>query len=289
MIFYFLFALVNPLLSVGVARAERKLPADIQVDLVFPRNETYAPTQLFPVVFAIDNFDSVAPLDMSISATVQSTGGPEDDDRPVWKLRPVGLYSDTLAEAYAEEPRKHYFHFTGVNMTNGTTDTYKILWEVQLPNLCHANNTYPPDDDGGNGWSNSENGNAMRIGVFETAPGGQLPDIEAVVNSCRERNGEDSAAFRITEVRKTYHDGKTCPVIETNVKPKPCAFKSDAEELAANVSTEMLRSLGCKEGDWRTITAPCPREEESMAFPWTADLGVGWVLLGLAFSALNLL
>lgn len=64
------FAIVHPLLSAGVASAGRKLPADIQVDLVFPRNETYAPTQMFPTVFAIDNFDSATPLDLYISLTV---------------------------------------------------------------------------------------------------------------------------------------------------------------------------------------------------------------------------
>lgn len=111
-------------------------------------------------------------------------------------------------------------------MTNGTTDTYKILWEVRLPNLCLASNTYPPHNDGGNGWTDSENGYAYCIGVFETAPGGKRPDIVAVVKSCTERNGEDWAAFRVTEVSGTYYDGKTCPVIETDVKPRPCAFKS---------------------------------------------------------------
>lgn len=109
----------------------------------------------------------------------------------LWKLRPAGSYSDTLAEAFEERPRRHYYHFTGVNMTNGTTDTYKVLWEVRPPNLCLVNNMYPPHDDGGNGWTNSENGYAYCIGVYETAPGGKCPDIKAVVKSGTETNEVD--------------------------------------------------------------------------------------------------
>lgn len=285
---FFLYALVYPFLSAGVANAERKLPADIQVDLIFPRNETYAPTQLFPIVFGIENFGDVAPLDMRISATVQSIGGPENNDRPDWQYQSVNLWSSTLAEAYEEAPRKHYFHFPGINITNGTTDTYQIQWKVILPELCVANNTNPVHDDGGTGWSNSPDGYASRVGRFSTEPGAQLPDIEATLNSCGELNEEESAAFRITEVRKTYDGEVPCPVLETKIKPRKCAFKSDAKELAANVSAAMLRKVGCKEGDWRNITAPC-QWEESMASLQSAGFGVGWVLLALTFAVSNLL
>lgn len=72
--FAFTLALLHPLLSVGVVTAERKFPTDLQVDLIFPRNETYAPTQLLPIVFGLNNFDAVWPLDMHLTVRVRTLG-----------------------------------------------------------------------------------------------------------------------------------------------------------------------------------------------------------------------
>jgi hypothetical protein len=50
---------VIPLLA-SATMAERSLPADLQVDLIFPRHDTtYTPTQWFPVVFGVKNLDAV--------------------------------------------------------------------------------------------------------------------------------------------------------------------------------------------------------------------------------------
>ena len=65
--------------------------------------------------------------------------------------------------------------------------------------------------------------------------------------------------------------------------------EADAKELAANVSVAMLDEMRCKEGTWQTIKAPCPREEESLALPQSAGLGVTWAVLALGFAALNIL
>ena len=283
-----LFALLHPLLSTRVANAERKLPADLQVELLFPRNETYAPTQLFPIVFGIKNLDAVWPLDLKIWAQIQQLNWPENITEPYWTTLPISLYSDDLKKAVGEAPDTHYFHYPAVNMTNGTTGNFMILWEAVLPAQCFANSTDPEDDDGGYGWSNSPDGYASRGIQFSTAPGAQLPDIEALVDSCPELDSENSVAFRITEVRKTYGEGKTCPVLDTDVKPTKCAFKSAAKELAANVSAAMLHEMRCEEGTWQTIKSPCPREE-SMASLQSAGFAVTWVPLALAFAASNML
>ncbi|KAL7939414.1 hypothetical protein V8C35DRAFT_286560 [Trichoderma chlorosporum] len=45
-------------------------PAIFEVDLLFPRNETYAPTPLMPVVFAVQNPTLAKPLDATIKWTM---------------------------------------------------------------------------------------------------------------------------------------------------------------------------------------------------------------------------
>jgi hypothetical protein len=284
----FLLALLDPLLSGQVANAERKLPADLQVDLIFPRNETYAPTQLFPIVFGVNNLDAVWPLGIRLAVTVESIGVSPEGGRPSWMWQDVSLNYGQFAEAVGQVPSKRFFHFPAVNMTNGTTDSFQVLWNVILADRCFANNTDPEDDDGGDGWWNSPDGFASRGVRFSTAPGAQRPDIEAAVTSCPEPNEDNSAAIRITDVRTTYDEHKPCPVLDTNVKPTKCVFKSTAKELAANVSAAMLREMGCQEGNWQTITAPCPREE-SIASPQAAGFGVRWVLLALTVAVSNIL
>lgn len=40
------------------------LPLDVQVDLLFPRNDTYASTQYSPIVFGMQNLDAIWPLNI---------------------------------------------------------------------------------------------------------------------------------------------------------------------------------------------------------------------------------
>ena len=283
----FLFMFLRALLSARVANAQRELPADFQVDLIFPRNETYAPTQLFPIVFGVNNLDAVWPLDLRLSVSVESTGVPPEDGRPSWMWQDVSLSSGGLSEAVGDEPDTHFFHFPAVNMTNGTTDSFQILWTFILPERCFANNTDPTADTGGSGWTNSPNGYASRALRFSTAPGAQSPDIEATVNSCRDPDEETSAAVRVTEVRRTHNEGRPCPVFDTNIKPAKCAFKSAAKELAKEVSAGMLDEMRCEEGDWQTITAPCSKEESRGSR--SAGFSVTWAVLALAFAVSSIL
>lgn len=284
-IFLFLFALF----STRLANAERKLPADIQVDLVFPRNnETYSPTQVFPIVFAISNLDAVWPIAIQIKAEVRNLGLPLSmKDRPFWASQYTTLSPIEIEMALNESSTNQIFHFEPFNITNGTSDLFDIRWDVSIAHECIANNTNPTLDDGKLRWKNDHDGSESRYIEFRTAPGAQLPDIQAIVNSCPERDQDNTAVVRVTEMRTTYYDHDPCPVLNTTVTPDKCLFKSAAKELSANVSTAMLNRLGCDEGDWRTMTVPCLAKEKSMALPRSPGSSVGWALLTLAFAAVS--
>lgn len=171
-------------------------------------------------------------------------------------------------------------------MTNGTTDSFAVTWEIIILRQCLTNGTELVQDPDVAPWSDQPKRLETRWVEFSTAPGAQLPNIEATLNSCPEHNGNNSAAVRITNVTTTPLKGETCPVLGTPIKPDSCTFKSAAKELAANVSAAMLQEMGCDEGNWRTITAPC---QKSMALPQSAGFGVGWLLLALAFAISNVL
>ncbi|KAI8242310.1 hypothetical protein K4K57_006634 [Colletotrichum sp. SAR 10_99] len=266
------------LVAGNVVNAVRQLPAELEVDLIFPRdNETYSPTQLLPIVFGFNNLDAVWPLDIGLSASVMSIGDDLNETRPDWKWRWVGLLSDILGTDFRDSPPPtQYLHIVSVNMTNGTADSFKLLWEVKLPYRCFTNN------DTESRWSNGP-GYASRGIFFQTADGAQRPDIEAAANSCDESDENTSVAVRITDFKKTYSYDKPCPVFETDVNSK-CAFKSAAKEVAANVSVAMLRGMRCEEGEWQTITAPCSRKESKGC---ATGFVAGWALLPLVLAAVN--
>jgi hypothetical protein len=54
--FFSLVALLPVVLLWVVVQADpTTFPATVEVDLIFPRNDTYAPSALFPIVFAFQN------------------------------------------------------------------------------------------------------------------------------------------------------------------------------------------------------------------------------------------
>lgn len=285
-----IFSLLSPLyLLAQVAGAERTLPTNLQVDLIFPRdNETYAPTQLFPIVFGINNLDAAWPLDIRLSAQIESLGIPLSmENRPLWATQYADLGFAELAEAFKKDPRKQFFHFSAINMTNGTTDTYQISWNVVIPRECFAGNSSSIDNNVGVPWSDAPSGYGSRYITFSTAPKAQLPDIEATLSLCSARNGNNSAAVRVTEVKPAPSTDDPCPVLDRSVMLEDCAFQSAAKELAANVSVELLGEMKCDKGDWRTISAPCPME--SMGLPQSSGIIVRWGLLAFVFSVLAVL
>ncbi|KFZ17766.1 hypothetical protein V502_04415 [Pseudogymnoascus sp. VKM F-4520 (FW-2644)] len=278
--FPFIFALLYPLLLAGVANAvERKLPTDIQVDLLFPRNETYAPTQQFPIVFGMNNIDDAWPLELRLYIEVRSIGMPGSSNQSS-RTTSTGVYSPNFSDQFNQAPLKQFFHFPRTNITNGTTDSYIILWDFVISRQCFTNST------GSAEYLDWIYNPKYRSVEFSTAPGAKLPDIEAAVNSCPEPNWNNSAAVRVANVTSPPYKQGICPIFA--IKPEKCVFKSAAKELAANVSAATLQDMRCDEGDWRTITAPCPpKSEESTALRQSVGSGVGWLLLALAFAILN--
>ncbi|KAK8849168.1 lysM domain-containing protein [Apiospora arundinis] len=253
---------VIPLLA-SATMAERSLPADLQVDLIFPQhNTTYTPAQWFPVVFGAKNLDAVWPMGISLGVEVIDNEYRKIRKGPSWKYELASI--DFTRALNSTTPGEYVFHIPAVNMTNGTTGSYTVAWELNIEYRCFENSTDRREEHrpAREGWSNSPNGYARRFINFHTAPGGQVPDIEATVNSCQEPNVNSSTAVRVTKMGETHwkYPREPCPWLETDIRPSKCAFQPAAKELAANVSEAMLAKMRCKEGSWQTITAPCPRK-----------------------------
>ncbi|KAK6850287.1 hypothetical protein PG995_014120 [Apiospora arundinis] len=267
--------------------ADRSLPADLQVDLIFPRDGmTYAPTQWFPIVFGVKNLDAVWPMGISLGVSVIDKQFWKNESSHSWQYELPSVIIDQVLNSTT--PGEYFFHIPAVNMTNGTTSSYSVAWELNIRYRCFENSTDRREETPvRDGWSNSPNGYARRAIKFHTAPGAQLPDIEATVNSCPEPDVNSSTAVRVTKMGETHwkYPREPCPWLETDIRPSKCAFQPAAKELAANVSEAMLAKMRCKEGSWQTITAPCPRESMAsslyimgVGLSYMLALSVGFVL-----------
>src|SRR3978361_1099068 len=66
--FLLLFSLPNLIIT-------EAFPQTVEIDLIFPRNETYAPTAYFPIVFAIQNYAPAWPWHLAIDWALNGADG----------------------------------------------------------------------------------------------------------------------------------------------------------------------------------------------------------------------
>ena len=101
----------------------------VEIDMIFPRNETYDPGPLLPVVFAIRNSAMAASLDMSI----------------VWNIRQL---ADPGVGGTGGGIDLKKANFTGADpffevdyglWLNGTEQGWVILWDVAFDNCSGSN------------------------------------------------------------------------------------------------------------------------------------------------------
>lgn len=94
--------------------------AVVEVDLVFPRNDTYS-TGSIPLLFAVQNSALAVPLTMSISWIVREYGG----DRAAYGSR--GLLCDELGQTDPFLTNE----FMDADKTTAAEATWILIWNVQ--------------------------------------------------------------------------------------------------------------------------------------------------------------
>ncbi|KAL8364705.1 hypothetical protein RB595_003810 [Gaeumannomyces hyphopodioides] len=266
-------------IAISSANAQRQLSQDAQFDLIFPRHgNTYAPTQYFPIVFGIQNADELLRVlpekGLRVTLTVWADDFRQNRSIGNWGYTLENFYSSNFQRASIPPAARfaHFIHFPPINMTNGTADSYYVNWNVVADNECNPQN----GDLGNDTWGYTG------VLTFSTAPGAQLPDIEASINSCPEPQNLSSIALNV----KNWGINDRCPTFGTAPPSIECGYKPFAKDLAANVSTAMLREMGCDEGNWQTITAPCPRKAKQSGASWAAaTTGAAWMAWVLAMAS----
>ncbi|KAK2816783.1 hypothetical protein FQN49_007990 [Arthroderma sp. PD_2] len=134
-----LLPILTFLLPLAAWGADTDLPGVIEFDLVFPRNETYAPTQYFPLVLAARNSRATWPLGMTLTMHIWPAGEEAPTETFLFPHPPQGHTSGLPLS----DP---YFAIAGTNVTNGRAGEFTVIWSATLRETCKE--SHPLKDPG---------------------------------------------------------------------------------------------------------------------------------------------
>lgn len=207
-------------------------PATVEVDLVFPRNDTYAPSVLFPVVFAFQNASLVPSLDPGFDLIIWRGDNTSDPYRPDLSLAATNFTNNETTYVYT--------YVTNINTTSsGAPAPYLLSWAFSAGNCSNTQGTVTL----GGGSRN----NAVE---FTIQSGAQEPDLSSsAAASCADAS---HFAFNVTEVLDvpdpSQYDGhNTCAVFSDTqplVPGNPCAAVNVAP-AAKNSISAALTATAC--------------------------------------------
>jgi hypothetical protein len=201
----------------STAAADVALPATVEVDVIFPHNNTYAPGPVFPVVFAIQNLaaaSSIGPLE--ISWAIAKVGSSE----PIFREQTVDKTDSTDTQ--------YISLWTGELDGAEAAGRYELYWMVTFSKCLGAKDNA--------GLSSDSRGGSF---TFTLDPDAQQPHPSADLDACPAQN----ATILIEESWPVNVDNPprdACGVVSKSDPPaNPCAVKLDtaaASRIAAEVT-----------------------------------------------------
>lgn len=199
----------------------------VEIDLVFPRNETYAPTDSLPVVLAFQNAKLLPDLFPQIRYTIRNHANLLGDDAASFSYLNL-----RWADLSGQEP-----HFEAAFFKDFATEGHwQLQWQVFLQS-CDQDSFI--DSSGTRGAHGIGNQSVSSLD-FTIKNGGQPADLVAATagnKACPEQLG---LAVNITTLEVA---GETCGVMaSTTPTPSPCQVKIDSA-VAASISASWAARL----------------------------------------------
>jgi hypothetical protein len=251
---------------VGVVHAASGI---MEVDLVFPRNETYAPSPLFPIVFAFQNPELAPFLIPQLSLTVWDWNNmSESTVSTIYDLR-AGNFSSS-------DPYFHYQGFTSFSREG----TWKLTWNLGRDSCTEESLAQFI----GNRIVSNNTGSGI---IFTTKSSAQQVDLVAatVDKVCSEDEG---VAINVTDTLKvpasvSWDGGEICAVVATTAPTAdPCQVT-----IGSAAASSMSSSMTARACQFTDAPVSCPAEEENAARPKQLAVGWGVVHVTVAIGALG--
>ncbi|KAL1954117.1 hypothetical protein VTO42DRAFT_1741 [Malbranchea cinnamomea] len=244
----FLFALLFTL-----SGADRSYPQNVEVDLIFPRNDTYRAIYPFPIVFAIRNAAAIWPFNFEFQYSLDvwdpvqgrfkyGHGGFEDNGH---FPNSNGLGDQEYPEGW-DDP---LLVINATTMVTNMTDTWGVVrWSIGLSRNCTKD--VPPDDTVSKTQPIFQG--SVQFSLSDDAPVPFAPNF--TLPRCPQLVG----TYEIEDEMDVEHrDGVgTCAILaEEQPQGDPCGLGLDLEHITTRVSQTMLDFVNCEKGTWPNPTA----------------------------------
>ncbi|KAH8680611.1 hypothetical protein BX600DRAFT_504378 [Xylariales sp. PMI_506] len=241
-------------------------PANVEFDVVFPRNSSYAPSELIPIVFAIQNPQAADSLAFSVQWTLTQVGVGQVD----------GSYIDLTSTNYSSDP---YYVVASTYFPNVTEGEYRLLWGLEAGNCSQGvlEPTYFSLDN---------------TVTFTFKNGSQQPDLVASTASdtCA---GIPSRTFNVTGTLALPASvaldqaRSSCAVLgQPTPSPDPCVLNMDSAQ-ASSISAAITASA-CA-GTHPVLTTGCAQATQSASVGSPSRTGESWISGYVAIGLLGLL
>jgi len=239
-------------------------PPIAEVDLLFPRNDTYAPTVLMPLVFAIQNPSTAVSLDLALEWYLYHPA----DASNITVVR-NGVIPKSYFSASTSGP---YYEYSSLYNLTTLEGTWKLSWTLSSVNCTQ----FPP--------SNSSLVGYIQVNtlIFTTKNGAQATDLVAATadDVCA---SAESFTFNVTGVEKVSvgigNSVTTCAVVASmSPSPNPCAA-----QLNATGASSILVALTTSVCSLPSSLVSCPAKsagsiEAQLGGPMWVVATFGWLL-----------
>jgi hypothetical protein len=262
----------------------------LEFDLVFPRmNETYAPTDSFPVVFALQNAQLAQYLTPSFNYYISHLASPEPELGNPYDGVVHGGHNLTYLRRITNWTSLHEPYFVYTYFNNFTTQgRWRMLWSATWYS-CNVDALGKPGTDDYYNipviFNTSEKGG--RSFEFTIADGGQAVDlVAATANNATCLSKEYGVAINVTDrmmdipdiTTPDWHGGDSCIVLESSLPmptPTPCRVAIDSAVAASMSAAKLCHSQNPPDG--------CPSENVGQRLAVAGMICFATVLGALSF------
>lgn len=230
-------------------------PATAEFDVVFPRNDTYAPVAIMPIVFAIQNPALGIPLSLSIHWQLRKAGSSPSENQ-ILENHAESLLPD---DPSTNNPYLIIRHSRELNNTEGD---FFLWWQVYYGSCSTPINS--TSGLGSQGWNRNYN-----TTYFKIATGAQQPSVVTEPDNCFIQ----STTFNFTQTLDV--SGEDYAVIaEPAPIATPCTVTINAT-LASGISAS-ITSSACR-GSPPSLASICSTKKGTAAK--TNIGGTQWIMV----------
>ncbi|ROW15175.1 hypothetical protein VPNG_03015 [Cytospora leucostoma] len=244
----------------GMSAAQITFPTSVELDLVFPRDATYSPVALMPIVFAVQNSQAASSLGLTISWQFVKIGAGDPSSTGFW---------DLTSTNYSSDP---YYIYTYTPLLKDAEGDFKLLWYAYSTN-CSSSGSMDPS-------FRSEN----KYVTFTLQNGTQQPDLVAAISpdTCATMSTQTYdivGTVPYSDYENPEPGRNSCAVLaEPSPAATPCAL-SLVSAQASSISAA-ITATACA-GKYPDLTTGCPQPTKTSSANMVLRVESSVAVLGL--------